>query len=131
MVKNKFNWSGFLNILKAVLFAIVITLLCIVIFAVVLKFADLPISVVSYVNNGIKILALLFAILFVKKSNSEKLLIKSIFTGLIYAILTFLIFSIFNGGFSFNVSIIFDILYSVVVAIILAVILNVTSKKHA
>ena len=123
------NWSGFLSILKCCLIGIVVTLIGIVFFAIVLKFADLNSTVITTVNNIIKALAIFFMIFFLKKSGNGKLIVKALVAGLIYAVLSFLIFSIMNGGFVFNLSILYDLLFALIVSIIAAVILNLTSKK--
>lgn len=123
------NFSGFLSILKCCLIGIVVTLIGIVFFAIVLKFADLNSTVITTVNNIIKALAIFFMIFFLKKSGNGKLIVKALVAGLIYAVLSFLIFSIMNGGFVFNLSILYDLLFALIVSIIAAVILNLTSKK--
>ena len=123
------NWSGFLSILKSCLIGIVVTLIGIVFFAIVLKFADLNSTVITAVNNIIKALAIFFMVFFLKKSGNGKLIVKALVAGLIYAVLSFLIFSIMNGGFVFNLSILYDLLFALIVSVIAAVILNLTSKK--
>lgn len=123
------NWSGFLSILKCCLIGIVVTLIGIVFFAIVLKFADLNSTVITAVNNIIKALAIFFMVFFLKKSGNRKLIVKALVAGLIYAVLSFLIFSIMNGGFVFNLSILYDLLFALIVSVIAAVILNLTSKK--
>ena len=123
------NWSGFLSILKCCLIGIVVTLIGIVFFAIVLKFADLNSTVITVVNNIIKALAIFFMVFFLKKSGNGKLIVKALVAGLIYAVLSFLIFSIMNGGFVFNLSILYDLLFALIVSVIAAVILNLTSKK--
>lgn len=123
------NWSGFLSILKCCLIGIVVTLIGIVFFAIVLKFADLNSTVITAVNNIIKALAIFFMVFFLKKSGNGKLIVKALVAGLIYAVLSFLIFSIMNGGFVFNLSILYDLLFALIMSVIAAVILNLTSKK--
>ena len=123
------NWSGFLSILKCCLIGIVVTLIGIVFFAIVLKFADLNSTVITAVNNIIKALAIFFMVFCLKKSGNGKLIVKALVAGLIYAVLSFLIFSIMNGGFMFNLSILYDLLFALIVSVIAAVILNLTSKK--
>ncbi len=123
--------SGIMPILKACLLGIVTTLLGIVIFAVVLKFADIPSGVVSYINDVIKALSIFVMVFFIKKMSGEKLLIKALVGGLLYAVLAFVIFSILNGGFSFNMSFVYDLLFTLIVSVVVAVILNVIGKKNS
>ncbi len=131
MQKSKINFSGVLSLLKYTLVGIVITLVGVLLLAVVLKFTDLNSSVVGYINNVVKAIALFVSTLLTKKHDSNKLLIKSIFLGLFYGVLSLIIFSILNGGFAFDLSILFDLLFAVAVAVICAIILNLFGKKSA
>lgn len=124
---NKF--SNLFSIIKCCLIGIVATLVGTVILAIILKFTDLSSNIINYINAVIKMIAIFITISCVKKVSSEKLFIKSIVAGLIYAVLSFIIFSILNGGFSFNLSILYDVLFALIVAIIVSVILNLFSRK--
>lgn len=124
------NWSGFLSIIKCCMIAIIVTLVGIVIFAVVLKFVDLSSNVIGYINDVIKAVSIFVMMFCLKKTNGDKLIIKAIFAGILYAILSYIIFSIMNGGFAFNMTIVYDLLFSVIVAIIAAVIVNLLNKKN-
>ncbi len=123
--------SGIMPILKASLIAIVTTLLGIVIFAIVLKFADIPSGVVNYINDIIKALSVFVMVLFIKKMSGEKLLVKSLIGGLVYALLAFIIFSILNGGFNFNMSFIYDLLFTLIVSLVASVIFNIMGRKNS
>lgn len=126
-----FNFSFFLTIIKSCLIGLISTLVGIVIFAVILKFVDLSSAVVGYINDAIKAVSIFLTISCVKKSSADKLIYKSILAGVVYAALTYVIFSILNGGFVFNLSIIYDMLFAVVVAMIITIILNLFSRKNA
>jgi len=123
------NWSGLLSIIKCCLIGIVATLIGVVIFAFVLKFADLPTTFISYINDVIKAFGIFIMVMCLKKSNTEKLLIKAVFAGLIYSLLSFIIFSVLNGNFVLNISFLYDLLFAVIVAVISAVIINVLKHK--
>ena len=125
------SFSGVLSVIKSCLLGLITTLIGIVIFAFVLKFSDLSTSTVSWVNNVIKAVSIFIVIASLKRMGGEKLLIKSIFAGALYAVLSFVIFSILNGSFSFNLSFVYDLIFSVVVAIIASIILNLFNRKGA
>lgn len=128
MDKVKSNKFGVVfNIIKASLLAIIITLVGVVLLAVVLKFTDLSSNVINYVNNAIKILALFIMVMYIK-NRENNLLIKSVFGAVIYALLTYVIFSILNGSFVFNMGVVYDILFAVVVSIIASVVVKVTQR---
>ena len=123
--------SEIISIIKSCLLGLVITLIGTVILAVILKFADIPSKIVSYINDIIKALSIFFVVLMLKKSTDEKLLLRSVIAGVVYGLLSFVVFSILNGGFTFNVSIVFDLLFAVIVAVVAAIIFKLTSKKTA
>ena len=125
------NFSGFLNLLKSALVGIVATLIGIVFFAIILKFVDMNSIVVNTINDIIKAISIFFMVFVLKKAKSEKLILKAVLASLIYTVLSFIVFSIMNGGFRFNLSIVYDLLFGIVVSAIVAVILNLTSKKTA
>ena len=129
MKSKSLNFSGLLTIIKCVMIGIVATLLGVVIFAIVLKFVDIPSKVVGYVNDAIKVISLFVMVLCLKKKNEGNLLLRSVFGGLIYAVLSFIIFSILNGGMVFNLSVVYDLIFAVVASIIVAIIVNVLNRK--
>ena len=94
-----------------------------------LKFTDLSSLVISYINDAIKALSIFVVMLCIKKSNDGKLMLKAVLAGIIYACIAFIIFSIMNGGFVFNMSFVFDLLFAIVVAIITSIIVNLTIRK--
>lgn len=124
------NKSNFTAILKACLIGIIVTLIGVVILAVILKFTDLSSNAIGYINDIIKALSIFLMVMFIKKWTDGNLLVKSIIGGLLYAVLSFLIFSILNGGFSFNMSIVYDLLFSLISAMIVAVIFNIIGRKN-
>lgn len=124
------NSSHTLAIIKACLLAIVITLIGVVILALILKFTDLSSNFIGYINDVIKALSIFVMVLFIKKWTEANLLIKSIIGGLLYAILSFVIFSILNGGFAFNMSFVYDLLFSLIASMIVAVIFNIIGRKN-
>lgn len=125
------NFSSFLSILKCCLLGVVATLAGIVVFAVVLKFVDLSSVAISAVNNVIKGVSIFIMVACINKSNQGKLLFKAVFGGVLYALISFLIFSILNGGIVFDMAFVYDLLFAVAVAAICSVIVNILSRKNA
>lgn len=120
----------FVSILKSVLIALILTLVGVVIFAVVLKFVDLPQNVVSYINDILKVISIFFMVLLIKKHSPNKVIARVIIGSVLYAILTFVIFSIIGGGFSFSVSLLYDILFVVIAGVIVTIITNLLPRKR-
>lgn len=131
MQKTKFNFSGILSLIKCVLIGIVATLIGIVIFSVVLKFADISSTIISYVNDIIKAFSIFIMVMCIKRRSEGKILLQALIAGVFYAVLSFVIFSILNGGFAFNMSFVYDLLFSVIVSAIVSVIINILNHKNA
>ena len=121
--------SGVLNLFKCALIGIVSTLIGTLILAVVLKFSNLTLNIISYINNIIKIFSVFIIVMCVKRNNSDKLLIKALFSGAIYAFLSFIVFSILNGSFVWNMSCLYDLLFSIIASAIASVIINILKYK--
>lgn len=130
METKKLNFSGLFSIIKCCLLGIIFTLAGIVIFAIVLKFVDVPSNVVGYINDVIKGVSIFIMVLFLKKASQEKLLLKSACGGIVYSLLSLIIFSILNGSVNFNLTIVYDLIFAVIVAIVASVIVNLLSKKN-
>ena len=124
------NWSGFLSIIKCCMIGILTTLIGLIIFAVILKFVDLSTNIIGYVNDPIKAVSIFVMLFCIKKTNGDKLILKSIFAGLLYAVLSLIVFAILNKGFSFNLTILYDILFALIVSVIVAIIINLLHKKN-
>ena len=126
---KSFNLNWVVNIIKCCLFAIVITLVGIVTLAFVLKFVDLSSITINYINDIIKGFAIFIMMLRVKKYSSYKLVLKAVLAGFVYAFLSFIIFSILNGSFVFNLAFVYDLLFAVIVAVLITIIMNILKHK--
>ncbi len=96
MEKAKNIKTDITDVLKAVLFATLISLALVLIFAIVIRFANVENKVIMPVNIAIKILSLLVGILLAFK-NPQNGLVKGAISGLAYMLFTFLIFSALSG----------------------------------
>lgn len=126
---KKIDLSLIANILKASLIGVVTSILFVLIFAFVLKFVDLNSHVISLIDQIIKVISIIISIIALNKFSPENLLVKGLATGAIYAILTFIVFSILNGGFNFSVALLSDIAFSTLVGGVSAVVINMIKKK--
>ena len=96
MEKAKNVKTDVTDVLTAVLFATLISLALVLIFAIVIRFANVENKVIMPVNVAIKILSLLVGVLLAFK-NPQNGLVKGAISGLLYMLFTFLIFSALNG----------------------------------
>ena len=124
------NFGGVLTLIKCALIGIVCTLLGTVIFAFVLKFANLGSKFISYINDIIKVFSIFIMVMCLKRKSGNKLFVKAVFSGIIYFILSFVLFSILNGNFSLDLSVLYNLLFAIVVSMVCSVIINILSKKN-
>lgn len=85
-----------LDILKAVLFATLISLGLVLVFAIIIKYAALPTGVITPVNIGIKVVSVLLGTLIGFK-NAQNGLLKGAICGIVYMLFTFFIFAALSG----------------------------------
>ena len=120
-----------LNIIKCAMFAVVITLIGTIFLAVILKFVDLSSTAIEWLNNVIKVISLFILVKLIKKTNEGKFLLKAVIGGAVYAVLSFLIFSILNGSVVFNLNFVYDLLFSIIVSVLVAIISSVLTHKNS
>ena len=80
------------DVLKTVLFATLISLGFVLIFAIIVRFASVPNDVILPVNIAIKILSVFLGVL-ISFKNAQNGLLKGAISGLLYMLFTFLICS--------------------------------------
>lgn len=130
MKKKILNDISIVPIIKSVLLGTVITLAGVLILAVMLKFLDMSINMVGYINSAIKIIAIFLVCFSLSRRIDGKFLLNSALSGAIYAVLNYLIFSIINGKFSFNSNNVIDIAFALSVALISSIIISLLRRKN-
>jgi len=105
---NQSNWI--IDILKGTVFAIIISMILIIVFAIVIRFTNLSDSVIMPINQIIKGVSLLVGTIIALKG-STKGFVKGILIGLFYAVLSYIIFSVLSSTISFGITTITDILF--------------------
>lgn len=114
---KKINKSFFTDILRSVFFGIILSFALILIFAVFVKAFSLSEAVISPVNAAIKTFCILVGTLL--GINDRQLgLVKGLFSGVLYILLSFLIFALLDGGFANAHFSVFDLLLGVIIGII-------------
>ncbi|MDE6189539.1 MAG: TIGR04086 family membrane protein [Clostridia bacterium] len=106
----KLNKRDFFEIFKGVLFSVIISLLAVIIFAVVVKFANLSQKAVQIVNIFLRIISIFFGTLLAIKSGKQGLFKGSVI-GLLFILISYLVFSLINGSFAVNPLTAFDIIF--------------------
>ncbi|MCI6859577.1 MAG: YrzE family protein [Clostridia bacterium] len=121
--------SNVLIYTRAIFLGIIVSLIGLLAFALVMKFVILSDNFISAVNQGIKAVSLFIAIKYVSKFYTDKLIVRSLVIGLLYAIFAYLIFSILNGSFAFNMGTLTDILFAVITAFICGIIIKLLFNR--
>lgn len=123
------NLASIVSILKSSLLGVVASILLVLVFAFVLKFVDLSSNVIGLVDQIIKIISIVVAVIALNKSGVQNLLLKSILTGAVYSIFTFIVFSLLNGGMIFSIGLLPDVLFSAMVAGACSIATSLIAKK--
>lgn len=119
VLKNKNN---IFQVLKGVLISVCFSLVGILIFALSLRFFEISDLGIKIVNQIIKTISILLGCFICLKGNNNSGLVKGIIIAVLYTIVSFFLFSILNGKFSFNVNIVYDLFFSVIVGSICGII---------
>ena len=127
MSKNREGTGGIISVIKGAIFAVLITLVGILIFALIISISGISGSAVKAVNQFIKILSVfLGCFIFLKE---DKGLLKGLFTGLLYEIIISLIFLIVGVKLTLSWCFI-DLIFLCVIGVISGIIsINVKERK--
>ena len=118
--ENKSN--NILAMVKGVFWALSFSLLCVLIFAFIIKFTTLPESFISPINQIIKILSILLGCWIASKKIKSNGWLWGLFIGAIYTILAFFVFSILDGEFRFTLDLLNDFAFGSVIGLISGII---------
>lgn len=114
--------NNILGLLKGTFWAISVSLLCVLIFAFIIKFTALSESLISPINQGIKIVSILCGTIIMSKKIHNNGWLWGLLLGASYTILAFLIFSILDGHLEFGLSLLNDTLFGSISGLISGII---------
>ncbi len=118
----------FSGIIKGALFSVIITLFSVLVFAFIVKFTLLGSGVIKAVNQFIKIISILLGSIFFIRGKMG--LIKGLMLGALTAIITYLLFSLFSGGLSFNGNFFIDLIFTSIIGGVSGIlVVNMKSKN--
>lgn len=107
--------SGFLQILKGAIFAVSISLVGILLFALLIKFTNLNEKWILPINQVIKIVSIFFGIMLAFDKGTNKGFLKGMLIGFIYTVLAYVVFSILARQFSFTLNSITDMIFGAII----------------
>ena len=116
------------SISKGVLCAVIVTLLFILGFALIVQLTGVSNHVISPVMQVIKVVCIFVAVAIAIKPAKSKIWLYGALVGLLYMILTFLIFSLIDGKFSIGLNALSDLLFQTLVGLVSGVILRLRNK---
>ena len=119
-IENKGN--NFLVVLKGVFWALTVSLLCVLIFAFIIKFTNISESAIMPINQVIKVLSILVGCWVASKKIKSNGWLWGLIIGAIYTLLAFVVFSILDGEFRFTLSLLNDLVFGAVLGLISGII---------
>lgn len=128
LTENKRN-SVILNVIKGAFWGVAFSLVCVLIFAFIIKFTSISESAIQPVNQVIKGASILFACFIVGKKIKQNGWLIGLLTGLLYTVLSFLIFSILDGQFTFGLNVLNDVIFGSIMGLIAGIICIGLRKK--
>ena len=127
----KLNKKDFFEIFKGVIFSLIISVLTVIVFAIIVKFANLSSKMVEIVNIALKIISILAGTLLAVGSGRQGLF-KGGIIGLLFVLVSYLVFSLINGSFSVNPLTAFDVIFCLVAGLLSGVFaVNVRKGKES
>lgn len=114
--------TNFLVVLKGVFWALTVSLLCVLIFAFIIKFTNISESAIMPINQVIKVLSILVGCFVVSKKIKNNGWLWGLIIGAVYTLLAFLVFSILDGEFRFTLSLLNDLVFGAVLGLISGII---------
>ena len=118
-----------LSIIKGAFWGVAFSLICILIFALIIKFTSISEKAINPINQIIKVLSILFACFVVGKKVKKSGIIMGLLTGILYTLLAYVIFSILDGHFSFGLNVLNDITFGAIIGIFSGIIcINLRNK---
>ncbi len=127
--KLKFGKDDFIDIVKSSLIAVVSSLVLILVFAIIIKFTGIDDKIILVINMVIKSLSVVIGVLFGIK-NARLGAVKGIASGLLFVIVSYILFAIINLSAKIDLMMIIDSLIILVESLIAGIIaVNIKDKK--
>lgn len=109
-------------IVKGVFVALAVSLVSILLFAFLLRWTNISESLIAPVNQVIKGGSIFLGVFFGLKRVKRNGIINGLLIGFFYTIFAFLVFSLLDGAFSFDRSLLNDIIFGTIIGAICGII---------
>lgn len=107
---------------KGTVVALCVSLALVLVFAFLLKFTNIPESIIKPVNQIIKGISVFIGVFVGMKRVKELGLVSGLLIGVFYTIFAFLSFSILGGCFIFDLSLLTDVVFGAIIGAICGII---------
>ena len=128
-LKKEKSGNLLLSIVKGVVVGLCVALVGILIFAFILRFTNISDKIIAPVNQVIKGVRIFFGVFIGLKKHKSMGLLSGFLIGLFFTIAAFLVFSILDGAFSFDRTLVNDIIFGSIIGAICGIIC-VNLKKN-
>ena len=109
-------------VLKGVLIALCISLVAILLFAFLLRFTNISENLISPVNQVIKGISIFLGVLFGMKKVKENGILNGLLIGFLFTVFAFLVFSLLDGQFVFDKTLLNDVIFGSIIGAICGII---------
>lgn len=109
-------------VLKGVLISLCVSLVAILFFAFLLRFTNISENLISPVNQVIKGVSIFLGVLFGMRKVKSNGIINGLLIGFLFTIFTFLVFSLLDGQFVFDKTLLNDIIFGSIIGAICGII---------
>lgn len=124
------NTSYMLEMLKALIVGLIISLILVLLLAFAIKIFNIATSAIPIINQVIRGVSILITVLFTFRLPKNGWLRGAIF-GILYSLLTFVVFSLFDGEFVFGLSLLNDVALGGVTGVISGILaVNLIRRKE-
>ncbi len=116
------------SIFKGVIYAVVLTLILVLVFAMVIKWANLDDTIIKPVMQVIKVLCIFMGTRITIKNATNMGWMYGGIVGMLYMMFTFIIFSLVDGNFVIGFMAINDLIFQTVAGVMSAFLIRMRNK---
>ncbi|MBQ7308186.1 MAG: TIGR04086 family membrane protein [Clostridia bacterium] len=127
-VMDKSTGNTILSLLKGLFVSILVSFIGILIFALIIKFFNIPQNLIKPINQIIKFLSIFLGVNSMFKSSINKNLLYAIILGVLYTIVALFIFNLLNSSFYIDLNIFTDSLFGGIAGLICGIISKILVK---
>ena len=119
------------GMLRGTLYAIILTLVLVLLFAVVVRFSNIGQTGISIVAQIIKVLSIFIGVSIALRGVNRRGYINGAILGILYTCFAFFIFSILDSSFNITIGFLNDMVFSLGIGALCAVILKMGKRSYA